>query len=130
MKYIVKINQTEYEVEVEKGTANLVNTTVDSMASPAPAAAIAPQPAAAAASASSAPSVSTGGYIVKSPMPGTILEIRVQPGASIKRGDVLLILEAMKMENEIVAPVDGVVGQIYLAKGASVATNDIMISIL
>jgi len=138
MKYIVKINETEYEVVVEKGAANIINTTLVVAAAPAgtaaavPAAipAIAPQAAASAAAVSSAPPAGAAGYIVKSPMPGTILDIRVQSGASIKRGDILLILEAMKMENEIVAPKDGVIGQIFITKGASVVTNDNLISIL
>lgn len=141
MKYIVTINQTEYEVEVEKGTATLVNTSTVATVSPVPAPApaviaptapVAPAPpaVAAAAPAASAPATSAEGTIVKSPMPGTILDIRVQPGTSVKRGGVLLILEAMKMENEIVSPVDGIVGQIYVTKGASIATNEIMISIL
>lgn len=142
MKYIVTINQTEYEVEVEKGTATLVNTSTVTAVSPVPAPAptaiiaptapVAPAPpaVAAAAPAASAPATSAEGTIVKSPMPGTILDIRVQPGTSVKRGGVLLILEAMKMENEIVSPVDGIVGQIYVTKGASIATNEIMISIL
>ena len=133
MKYIVKINETEYEVVVEKGTANIVNTTLVVAAAPAAPAAIpviAPQAAASAAAVSSAPPAGAAGYIVKSPMPGTILDIRVQSGASIKRGDILLILEAMKMENEIVAPKDGVIGQIFITKGVPVVTNDNLISIL
>lgn len=129
MKYIVKINETEYEVVVEKGTANIVNTTLVVAAAPA-VPAIAPQAAASATAVSAAPPVGAAGYIVKSPMPGTILDIRVQSGASIKRGDILLILEAMKMENEIVAPKDGVIGQIFITKGVSVVTNDNLISIL
>jgi biotin carboxyl carrier protein len=62
-------------------------------------------------------------------MPGTILDIRVSPGSSVKAGDILIILEAMKMENEIMAPRDGVVSQIITSKGASVATGDVLLSL-
>jgi biotin carboxyl carrier protein len=128
MIYIVKINNKEYEVEVDRGRANLIKTTeiVPSVASdtavhtPAPAS----QPAAA-----PAPVLHSGTTAIKSPMPGTILDIKVTPGQSVKKGTLLLILEAMKMENEIVAPTDGVVAQVLVAKGASVATDDVLISI-
>ena len=62
-------------------------------------------------------------------MPGTILDIKVTPGASVKEGDILVILEAMKMENEILAPRDGVVSQIITSKGASVSTGDVLLSL-
>jgi biotin carboxyl carrier protein len=60
-------------------------------------------------------------------MPGTVLRINVQPGTAVKKGDVLLVLEAMKMENEIMAPADGVVSQVSVTKGASVNTGDVLI---
>ena len=62
-------------------------------------------------------------------MPGTILDIKVNQGARVKEGDILLILEAMKMENEILAPSDGVVSQLFVSKGSSVSTGDNLVSI-
>lgn len=120
MIYIVKINDKEYEVEVEKGTANIVRTTTAKtpvVMQPAPAA---PSPAE-----NPNPSISVGeGIPIHAPMPGTILEIKATVGTHVKKGDCLLILEAMKMENEIVAPSDGTVRQILTAKGSMVSTGD------
>ena len=90
------------------------------MAAPA----AAPAPAAPAAAAPVA-----GGQKVNAPMPGTILEVRVTEGATVKKGDILLILEAMKMENEIMAPCDGTIKQVVAAKGASVNSGDPLIVI-
>ena len=70
-----------------------------------------------------------GGQKVNAPMPGTILEVRVTEGATVKKGDILLILEAMKMENEIMAPCDGTIKQVVAAKGASVNSGDPLIVI-
>lgn len=128
MIYVVTINNKQYEVEVEKGKANIVNTTtVAAPAAPvAPAAPIAqPQPAAPAPV--PAPSaVPAGANSVKAPMPGTVLDVKVTAGTSAKKGQILLILEAMKMENEIVAPVDCTVTQIMTSKGATVNTGDVL----
>ena len=130
MIYIVKINNTEYEVEVEKGQANITKTTRIETAAPTPAPAAEPAaPAPAPVSAAPSHRAAAGSRIVKAPMPGTILDIKVQPGARVKKGATLLILEAMKMENEVVAPADGVVAQIFVAKGASVSTNDDLLSV-
>jgi biotin carboxyl carrier protein len=132
MKYIVRINNKDYEVEVEKGHANLVNTTevapaVLPVASvPAPTAAPA-NPASSAAKAVA--SVPAGHTAVNAPMPGTILKIFATPGQKIHKGDVLIILEAMKMENEISAHADGIVSQVRVAKGATVSTGDLLITI-
>ncbi|HHT65450.1 MAG: biotin/lipoyl-containing protein [Caldicoprobacterales bacterium] len=137
MKYIVTINNKKYEVEVEKGQANLIN--VEDAAAPvvvqaAPQTQAAPAPVAqqaAPAAPAPAPSASvaaTSGEPVKAPMPGTILDIKVSSGQTVKSGEVLFILEAMKMENEIMAPVDGVV-QVVAAKGATVNTGDVLASI-
>jgi biotin carboxyl carrier protein len=123
MKYIVTINNKNYEVEVERGQANIVKTTeVAPTATPAPSviSAPAPQPSPA------APVTSVNGEPVKAPMPGLILNCKVNPGAKVKKGDVIFILEAMKMENEIVAPIDGTVVQILAAKGSSVATGELL----
>lgn len=130
MKYNVTINNKVYEVEVEKGKANLVRTT-DVVAAPAPAAAapvaapaVAPAPAAAPAVA-----VAAGSTPVSSPMPGTILDIKVTVGQQVKEGDLVAILEAMKMENEIFASKSGSVAQIIAPKGATVDTGDAIITI-
>ncbi|HHT76783.1 MAG TPA: acetyl-CoA carboxylase biotin carboxyl carrier protein subunit [Clostridiaceae bacterium] len=129
MKYVVRINNKDYEVVVEKGQANLVNTT-EVVA--APAAPIAAAPAAPVAPATPAPAAApqaTGSTAINSPMPGTILDVKTSAGQSVKSGEVLVILEAMKMENEIVAPRDGVIAQIAVNKGASVSTGDLLISL-
>ena len=70
-----------------------------------------------------------GGMKINAPMPGTILDVRVSNGAAVKKGDVLLILEAMKMENEIMSPADGTVAQVLVAKGASVNSGDVLVVI-
>ena len=134
MKYIVTINNKNYEVEVEKGKATLLSTTpaTQSVAAPAvataPAAAPAPAPNPAQV-AQPANVASSSANVIKAPMPGTILDIKVSAGQAVKTGDVLIILEAMKMENEIMAPKDGVVSAIHTSKGASVGTGDALLSL-
>lgn len=121
MKYKVTLNNRTYEVEVEAGQAMLVDE-YESYA-PAPAAVPAPVAAApAAASVSAAPALAAG-EVVKSPMPGNILKINVTVGQKVNEGDTLLVLEAMKMENEIAAPKAGMVAQIVVSKGAVVETG-------
>ena len=117
-KYVVTLNGKNYEVEVEKNTAKLTNTT----AAAAPAAAPAPKAAPAPAPVAAAPA---GGANVTAPMPGTVLNVVAPVGTAVKAGDVILILEAMKMENDIVAPCDGTVASIA-AKGTSVNTDDVL----
>lgn len=127
MKYIVAINGKNYEVEVEKGQASIVKTTASVPAAATPITAAAPaQPVQTVAPAPAAFSSAATGEAVKAPMPGTILAVNVNQGAAVKKGDTLLILEAMKMENEITAPRDGVIAQITAAKGMSVATGDVL----
>ena len=131
MIYNVTINDKVYEVEVEKGKANLIKTTAV-QAAPAPAAvpAAAAAPAAAPAPAAAAPAaVAANATPVNAPMPGTILNVKVNVGDQVKEGDVVVILEAMKMENEICAPKSGTVAQVLTAKGSTVNTGDAMISI-
>lgn len=129
-KYVVTLNGKNYEVEVEKNTAKITNTTAAAApaaapapkAAPAPAPVAAPAPAAAPASVAAAPA---GGANVTAPMPGTVLNVVAPVGTAVKAGDVILILEAMKMENDIVAPCDGTVASVA-AKGTSVNTDDVL----
>ncbi|MCQ2503768.1 MAG: biotin/lipoyl-binding protein [Saccharofermentans sp.] len=130
MKYNVTINNKVYEVEVEKGKANLVRTT-DVVAAPAAAPVAAAPAAAPAAPAAAAPAVAVaaGSTPVAAPMPGTILDIKVTVGQQVKEGDLVAILEAMKMENEIFASKAGSVAQIIAPKGSTVDTGDAIITI-
>lgn len=127
MKYKVTLNNRTYEVEVEQGQAMLIDEyEAYAPAAPAPvavAAAPVAAPAAAAAPAAPAGAALAAGEVVKSPMPGNILKISVAQGQHVEEGDVLIILEAMKMENEIVATKSGTVAQIVTAKGAVVETG-------
>ncbi|MCR5137289.1 MAG: biotin/lipoyl-binding protein [Oscillospiraceae bacterium] len=131
MKYKVTLNRRVYEVEVEAGEAMLVDEyELAAPAAPAPAAAPVAAPA---APASAAPAAAAGptaaGEVVKSPMPGNVLKINVTQGQQVKEGDVLLILEAMKMENEIASPKAGTVAQIVVSKGAVVETGAALVVI-
>lgn len=108
-KYRVNVNGTVFEVEIEEMTG----------APAAPAAAPAP----------AAPAVPAGGEKITAPMPGTILAVNVANGSAVKKGDVLMILEAMKMENEIMAPCDGSVTSVAVTKGASVESGTLLCTI-
>lgn len=121
MKYKVTLNNRTYEVEVEAGQAMLVDEY--EAYSPAPAAAPAPTVAAPAAAPAAASPALAAGEVVKSPMPGNILKINVTVGQKVNEGDALLVLEAMKMENEVAAPKSGTVAQIIVSKGAVVETG-------
>ena len=125
-KYVVTLNGKNYEVEIEKKTAKITNTTAAAApaAAPAPKAAPAPAPVAAPAPAPVA-AAPAGGANVTAPMPGTVLNVVAPVGTAVKAGDVILILEAMKMENDIVAPCDGTVASVA-AKGTSVNTDDVL----
>lgn len=127
MKYKVTLNGKTYEVEVEKGKAILLDE-YEALA-PAPAAAPVAAAAPAAAPAPAAPVNLAAGETVSAPMPGNILRIDVNQGDTVKEGQILVILEAMKMENEIVAPKDGTVAQIVTSKGAVVDTGSPLIII-
>lgn len=125
MKYKVTLNGRTYEVEVEAGKAMLLSE-YEAVVPAAPAAAApaaAPAPAAPAAPAAAAPAVSGSGEAVNAPMPGTILKVNVTQGQAVKAGEVLCILEAMKMENEIMAPKAGTVTQVVVSKGSKVDTG-------
>ncbi len=128
MKYKVTLNGRTYEVEVEAGKAMLTDE-YEAFA-PAPGAPAAPAPAASAAApaaAPAAPAVTASGEPVNSPMPGTILRVEVAQGAAVKEGQLLVVLEAMKMENEILAPKDGTVAQVVVQKGSHVETGSPLI---
>ena len=112
-KYKVNVNGTSYEIEIELMSETEVKAA----------------PAAAPAAPAQAPIASGEGEAIASPMPGTILDIKVNVGESVKKGQVLMILEAMKMENEIMAGTDGVVTSIGVTKGASVQTGDALCTI-
>ena len=128
MKYKVTLNDRTYEVEVEAGKAMLL----DEYAAVAPAAAVAAPVAASAAAPAAAPAPApapaaapapVAGEAVNAPMPGNILKVNVTAGQSVNEGDVLVILEAMKMENEIMAPKAGTVAQVLVSKGSTVDTG-------
>ena len=110
MTYKVTLNGRTYEVEVEAGKAMLLSE-YEAVAPAAPAAAPA------------APVVTGAGEPVTAPMPGTILRVNVQNGQAVKKGELLCVLEAMKMENEILAPKDATVTQVVVSKGATVDTG-------
>lgn len=126
MKYEVILNNKKYEIEVDECSVALKG--VSTVSAPvAPVAAPAAPVAAPAAPVASAPSAE--GTSVASPMPGTILTINVTNGQSVRAGEVLMVLEAMKMENDIVAPSDGIVKQILVTKGSTVDTDQVLVII-
>ena len=122
MKYKVTLNGKNYEVEVERGEAILLDVSDAPAVSAAPAAA--PPLSTLNAQLPTPASSLAGGEPLNAPMPGTVVSIKVTAGQKVKKGDVLLILEAMKMENEVAAPRDATVAQIVTAAGASVNTGD------
>lgn len=116
-KFIVNVNGNSYEVEVEEVGAAVAAAPVAAPVQTAAAPKAAPKAAAPA-----------GGTPVKAPMPGNVLDIKVSNGQAVKKGDVLVILEAMKMENEISAPQDGTV-TVVASKGATVNTGDVLVTL-
>lgn len=126
-KLALTVNAKTYEVEVEEVTGVPVREAAETPR-PAPAAqkSASPSPASpvpAAASAAPAPAAKAGGELITAPVAGTVMDIKTTPGAAVKRGEILLLLEAMKMENEIVAPKDGTVKGVLTSKGAAVDTG-------
>ena len=119
-KYTITVNGTAYEVEVEDmgGAAATAPKAAAPKAAPAPKAA-APAPA--------AKPVAAGSATISAPMPGKVLEVKVKAGDAVKSGDVLMILEAMKMQNEIMAPADGTISDVRVSAGQTVGTGDVMI---
>lgn len=122
-KFRINVNGVDHIVEVEELSSSASPAPVAAPASaPAPVAAPAPAPAPAAPAAAPAPAPA-GGQTVTAPMPGNILKVNVTAGQAVKAGQVLCVLEAMKMENEIMAPCDGKVAQVLVSKGATVDTD-------
>ena len=133
MKYKVTLNNRVYEVEVEEGNAMLVDeyelAAPAAPAAPAPVAVAAVPVAPAAPAAAPAAAGLAAGTVVEAPMPGNVLKINVTQGQTVKEGDVLVVIEAMKMENEITSTKSGVVAQIVAAKGAVVETGSPLVVI-
>lgn len=116
MKYKITLNGKTYEVEVEKGEAILAaEYDAAAPAVPAPAAPVAP--------------VEVKGEAISSPLPGTVVAVKVAAGDAVKKGQILVLIEAMKMENEVVAPHDGVVSHVITSKGATVNTGDPLVTL-
>jgi len=136
-KYVITVNGVSYDVEVEEAASGFAPAAAAAPSPaaipapapvPAPAPAPAPTPAAAPAPAPAAAPV-TGGTAVNAPMPGTIIRILVGVGEAVKYAQPILLLEAMKMENEIMSPIDGKILAIHTTQGASVNTGDLLLSV-
>ncbi len=127
-KYNITVNGTTYEVVVEEAgeviSAPIVSTPVAAPVATPVTTATAPTPAPKAA-----PAGTQGANNVTAPMPGTILDVKVSVGQSVKKGDTVCVLEAMKMENDVPAPCDGVVASVNVQKGASVNANDVIVTL-
>lgn len=116
--YTITVNGTAYDVTVEEGGAGSTSSTAPKKSVAKPAAAPAPKPA--------APAGTQGAVKVNAPMPGKILSVKVQAGDAVKKGDIIMILEAMKMENEIPAPQDGTIASINANAGSTVEAGDVL----
>ncbi len=119
--YRITVNGTAYDVAVEELGAGAAPVAAAAPAPAAPVAAAAPAPAAPAA-----PAAAAGSIEVAAPMPGKILNVKAGVGTAVKKGDVILILDAMKMENDVVAPEDGTVASINVSAGDAVEAGDVL----
>lgn len=130
-KFVINVNGKSYEVEVEEiGRGTMVSMPANNVIDPTPVAVSKPNPEKTATpKGNSNGAIPQGAETIKAPMPGTILDIKVQSGEKVSKGQVLAILEAMKMENEIMSPRDGEVVSVQVAKGASVNAGDVLIAI-
>ncbi|MGX8711837.1 MAG: biotin/lipoyl-containing protein [bacterium] len=128
----ITVNGTVYDVQVEEVSGSAPGAAASAPVAPA-AKAAAPAPAQASAPAAPAPApkaaVPADAELISSPMPGTIVSVNVTPGQAVKKGDVLLVLEAMKMENEIMAPHDAAVAAVHVNKGDSVDSGTPLVSL-
>ncbi len=131
-KYNITVNGTAYEVIVEEAGSVATPAPVYTAPTPAP---VAPAQTSAPAAAPAAPAAkpaapsAQGSVTVAAPMPGTILDVKVSAGQSVKKGDVICVLEAMKMENDIPAPQDGVIASVNVQKGASIGAGDVIVTL-
>ena len=121
-RFNVTVNGVSYDVVVEEVSGA-------PEAAPAPVATAAAPTSAAAPAVKAAPATKSGSVEIKAPMPGTIMKVNVAPGQAVKKGDVLCVLEAMKMENDISAPADGTVASVNVQKGASVNTDEVLVTL-
>ena len=119
-RFNVTVNGVTYDVVVEEVGGASAQAPVAAAPVAAPVAAPAPK---------AAPAGNAGAVAVKAPMPGTIMKVNVAVGDAVKKGDVLCVLEAMKMENDISAPQDGVVASVNVQKGASVQTEEVLVTL-
>ena len=122
-KYVITVNGAKYEVVVEEADINAKFTKAE-----APKAA--PAAPAAAPKAAAPKAASAGATAVNAPLPGNILKVKATQGSAVKKGDLLCVLEAMKMENEILAPADGTVTAVYAKEGTSVNTGDVLFELV
>ena len=122
--YNITVNGVTYTVEVEEVAATAAPVAAAPVAAP-----VAPKAAPAAPKAAPKASGAAGAVAVKAPMPGNIMKVNVKAGAAVKKGDVLIVLEAVKMENDICAPADGVVASVEVAQGATVETDAVLVTL-
>lgn len=127
-EYTITVNGNVYDVTVEEGLSGTASApvSVPKAAAPKAAAPEAPKAAVPAAPKAAAPAGAQGGVKINAPMPGKILAVKANAGQAVKKGDVVLVLEAMKMENEVVAPQDGTVASINVGVGDMVESGDVL----
>ena len=121
-KYVITVNGAKYEVVVEEADINAKFTKAETPKA-------APAAPAAAPKAAAPKAASAGATAVNAPLPGNILKVKATQGSAVKKGDLLCVLEAMKMENEILAPADGTVTAVYAKEGTSVNTGDVLFAL-